>query len=157
MIGNPSGRVDVAARKFALELPERAAERGHLRLEFREAVRQIAELRLRARPARGLGLRERQAHFIAAAPLHARADRLLLLRDVEIDDIGNVHRPGKDDARALIGNIADEAVDRAAPLVEVDAAAQKAFLAYRPPPFGHVRSPRPDIAAKTKPPALMLC
>ena len=99
MSGNPSGRVDVAARKFALELPERAAERRHLRLKFRDALRQIAELRLRARRARGLGLRERQAHFIAAAPLYARANRLLLLRDVEIDGIGNVHRPGKDDAR----------------------------------------------------------
>ena len=57
-----------------------------------------------------------------------RAQRLLFLRDVEVDVIGDVDRFREDDACALLGDVADQAVERAAAFVEIDAAAQKALL-----------------------------
>jgi hypothetical protein len=34
------------------------------------------------------------------APLYARPHSLFLLRNVELDDVGNIHSVGKDDARS---------------------------------------------------------
>src|ERR1700744_3374570 len=80
---------------------------------------------------------EREADLVAMAPFHPRADRLFLLRDVELDDVGHVHRAREDDARAGLGEVADEAIHRAAALVEIDAAAQEALLARGVTAFGH--------------------
>jgi hypothetical protein len=69
------------------------------------------------------------AHFIATTPLDVGADGLFLVRNVKLDSVGKIRRARKDDARALIGNIANEAIDGAAALIEIDATAQEALLA----------------------------
>jgi hypothetical protein len=140
---NRQAASNVAAGKLALQLLERPPQSGHLRLKFSDALRQIAELWLRARQRGGSGLGEGQAHFIATTPLDVGADGLVLVRNVKLDNVGKIRRSREDDARALIGNIANEAIDGAAALVEIDATAQQALLAYRATPFGHVRAPRP--------------
>ena len=61
-------------------------------------------------------------------PDHMDAQRLLLLRNVEIE---RVRRRDciKDQPRAVGRDIADQAVDHIAPVVEVDHAAQEPFVA----------------------------
>ena len=65
-------------------------------------------------------MQEGEADFIAVAPLHACRHRPLLVRNVELDHIRNVHGVGKDDARTLI----------LAAAVEMDTTAQKTLLTY---------------------------
>ena len=57
------------------------------------------------------------------------AERLLLLRNVEIDDIRNADGLGENEPRAGRRDVADEAVERGAAVVEIDAATQKALFA----------------------------
>jgi hypothetical protein len=59
------------------------------------------------------------------------------LRNVQIDDIGNADRVGEHDFRAVIRNIADQAINHRAAIVEIDAAAQKAALARGLAAFTH--------------------
>src|SRR6202034_1382220 len=96
-------------------------QRGNFGFELDDALGQIAERR-----ADGLG--KRKAEFVGAAPLHMREDRLFLLRDVKLDLIGHAHRVREDDARPLIRDVANEAVERIAALVENKTAAQIALL-----------------------------
>ena len=80
---------------------------------------------------------EGYARLLAVTPLHFRAQRLLLLRDVKIDYIRHVHGSREDKPRAGGRNVAHEAVDGRAVVVEIDAAAQEAFLPRRLPAFRH--------------------
>ena len=82
---------------------------------------------------RGLG--EGDADLLAVPPDDVDAERLLLLRDVEIEHVRRRHRIGKDQPRAIGRDIADQAIDRVAAIVEVDHAAQKALLARDPAAF----------------------
>jgi hypothetical protein len=72
---------------------------------------------------------ERHAHFLALAPLHARAQGLVLLRDVELEHVGDARRVREDQPCAACREVADQAVERDLTFVELDAAAQKAALA----------------------------
>ena len=69
----------------------------------------------------GRGVGKGQAHFIATTPLDVGADRLFLVGNVKLDNVGKIRPSREYDARALIGNIANEAIDGAAALVEIDA------------------------------------
>ena len=75
------------------------------------------------------GLREGDADLLAVPPDDVNAQRLLLLRDVEFEHVRGRDRIGKDQPRAVGRDIADQAIDRVAAIVEVDHAAQKALLA----------------------------
>jgi hypothetical protein len=77
-------------------------------------------------------LSEDDPNSIAMAPPHACIHHPVLFRNGEPDHIRNIHRIGENDLRALIGNVANETVQRAAAVVEVNAAAQETPLTYRP-------------------------
>jgi hypothetical protein len=57
------------------------------------------------RCGRGIRLREGKADLVGAAPLHAGGQRLLPLRDLELDDIGNGDGLRKNDACAVFGQV----------------------------------------------------
>jgi hypothetical protein len=76
-----------------------------------------------------------------------RAQRLFALRNVELDDVGQRHLVGEDDARALFGQIADQAGERAALAADIDEAAQKAFAPSGIAAFAHLtKNPSPALA-----------
>src|SRR5262249_48612374 len=77
------------------------------------------------------------ADLVAVAPLHVGAQHLLLLRDVEIDHVRNADGVGEDEPGAGRRDVADEAIERRAAGVEIDAAAQEALLARRGAAFAH--------------------
>src|SRR6202035_2845588 len=88
--------------------------------------------------------------LVAAAPGHARAQRLVLLRNMQIDHVGDGDGFGEDDARALAGQVADQAAHGAAPLVEIDKAAQEAFQPSRVAAFAHRLPLKPSSKSKRK-------
>ena len=75
------------------------------------------------------------------APLYVGAQRLLLLWDVEIDDIRDRDGAGEDQARAFLGDVADQAIGRRAAIVEIDATAQEAFFARGDATLDHAGVP----------------
>ena len=95
-------------------------------------------------------LSENDPNCKAAAPPHARIHHPVLFRNGEPDNIRNTHRVGKNDPGALIGNVMNEAVQRAVATVEVDAAAgnsadvptggahPRVNLLSQPPILGHI-------------------
>src|SRR5262249_52881242 len=85
---------------------------------------------------RRLGRPEGDARFLARAPLHVGAQRLILLRDIEFDDFRNARGLREDQLGAARRDVADQAVDHRPPIVEIDAALQEALLTRRVPPLG---------------------
>jgi hypothetical protein len=69
---------------------------------------------------------------------------------VEIDHVGNGDGFGEDDARALNRQVADQAAHGAAPLVEIDKAAQEAFQPSRIAAFAHRLPLKPSSKSKRK-------
>jgi hypothetical protein len=109
-----------------LELLDNALETGDLHFELGDAFGQIARF------SGGVdlrGLREGDAHLLAVAPDDMGAQRLFFLRNVEVEHVRSRHSIGKNQPRAIGRDIADQAIDDIAAVVEIDHAAQKAFLA----------------------------
>ena len=74
----------------------------------------MTSLALGSASARACDGDEGKPDLVVAAPLHLGAQGLLALRDVEVDHVGQRHLVGKDDAGALVGQVADQAGQRAA-------------------------------------------
>src|ERR1700684_560821 len=124
-----SGRFVVEVRPLALHAVEHPAQRRDLAFELGTALHQLGGVGQRIGDRIGGGKAE--ADLVAAAPGHARAHGVVLLRNVQIDHVRNADGFGEDDARADLGQIADQAAHGAAPLVEIDKAAQEAFQTSR--------------------------
>src|SRR5262249_30877236 len=107
------------------DLLQYALERRYFRLEPGDAFGQVASVGCRLRL---LSRRKRYANLLAMPPDHVDAERLLLLRNIEFKHIRRCHRIGKGEAGAVGRNVADQAVDHGAAIVEMNRAAQKAFL-----------------------------
>ena len=132
----------VVAVAVSLETLDGALERRDFGFEFGDALDEL----LLPRCGRGIRLREGKADLVGAAPLHAGGQRLLPLRDLELDDIGNGDGLRKNDACAVFGQVAHQAGRLAASFVEINDAAQETLLPPAGSAFVHLH-PRGGIAA----------
>jgi hypothetical protein len=71
---------------------------------------------------------ECDANLLAVPPRHINAQRLLFLRNVEIESIRRRHSTRKIQLRSFRRNVADDAIEGAASIFEMYQAAQKTFL-----------------------------
>src|SRR6516165_704349 len=95
--------------------------------ELRHALHQLGGVGRRlGRRARARTV-EAEPILVAAAPGHLCLERDVLLRQMQVDDVGDGDGLREDDARAFVGEIADETAHDTAALVEMDKAAQEAF------------------------------
>lgn len=106
---------------------------GDVELEPGDAPGKVALLR---RLREQHGLRKNDTDLVSVPPDNMGAQGALLLRDEQVDHVGGRHRVGEDQTRAVARHVADQAVERAAAVVEVDCAAQKALLARDLAAFG---------------------
>src|SRR5581483_8820 len=117
---------------------ERHAQGGDFRFEQRHALNDFIGA------VRGLdGARafdKVETDLVVAPPLHPRAQRLVALRDVKLENIGKRHGVGKDDAGTLLRQIADQTSERTALAADINEAAQKALAASRYAAFAHYSS-----------------
>src|SRR6185295_8399989 len=109
-----------------LHLLQDALEADDFHFEPGDALGEVAGLGDRVHLR---GLREGDADLLAVPPDGVNAKRLLLLRNIEFEHVRGRNRIGKDQPRAVGRDIADQAIDHVAAIVEVDHAAQKALLA----------------------------
>jgi hypothetical protein len=69
---------------------------------------------------------ECDAELEARAPLDLRTIGLVLVRNIELDDSRECNRVRNHELCAQAGEIADQAIEASAPIVEIDAPLQKA-------------------------------
>ena len=71
---------------------------------------------------------EGDANLEARPPLHLGPVGLVFVGDIKLDDLGDRDRIGDLELGALVGNIAHQAIEAGAPIVEIQAPLQKASL-----------------------------
>jgi hypothetical protein len=84
---------------------------------------------------------ERESQFAAMAPSHDRMRDPFPFRNVQINFIRNGGSMTDDDPRALIGNIANDARQRFATIVEVNSTTQALDVTWEPAPLVHLFAP----------------
>lgn len=109
---------------FLPQVSELTPQRADLAFELRDTPRQSAVRRTIGRKNR---IGESKSDLITVTPLHVGAYGPLLLRDIQINNVRNAHGVGKNDARAGIGEVADQTIKRIAAFVEIDAATMRSF------------------------------
>src|SRR5262249_35525924 len=128
-----SSRIFGVAGNLGFEPFEHLLQRCDLGFELLHPLRQFIRWSARRRQTFGEG----DPDLAPLAPLHMGAQRLFLLRDVELDDVGHVDGLGEDQPRTVVRDVADQAVHHRAAPVEIAAAAQGALLAGRSSSFAH--------------------
>ena len=83
----PASSMRRRVRDVGLEPLEHLAQRDDFFLELLHALGQAGDVRRSRLFRRARIVGERDAHFGAMTPLHDGAQRLFLLRNVEIDDV----------------------------------------------------------------------
>src|SRR5262245_60186259 len=104
-------------------------QRSNLGLQPAHALSQVGWRGPRYDRGRLLIAVERDAQLEAGAPLHLGAIGLVLVGDMELDDLRDGDRIRDLELGALARNVAHEAIEARAPVVEVEAALQEASLA----------------------------
>lgn len=84
---------------------------------------------------------ERKSYFIAMAPSHAGMCDPFPSWNIEIEVIWNIALMSDNDPRSLVGNIANEAGEPFATVVELNPTAQAPGLTSGPAPLVHLISP----------------
>src|SRR4029077_11737581 len=116
---------------FGLHLLQHTLERRDLGLEPRHAVGKLGVMRWIDLHRLGEG----QPDLLAVSPDNVRAQRLLLLRNVEIDHVWGLYCRREGQPRAVGRDVADRAFEHGAAIVEREHATQKTFLPHGPSPL----------------------
>ena len=139
---------------LALEPLEERAQRSDFGFQHGDALHHLVGRRLGVAGVALLGRDEGKPDLVIAPPLHLGAKGLVALRDVEVEHVGQRHGIGEDDARALLGHVADQARQRAALAADIDVTAQEALGPSGIAAFAH-RSPSASSYGQFTPQPLM--
>src|SRR5215510_4750358 len=118
-----------ALTQLVLQLVDLAMKRSDLGLEPAYALGQIGRRGTRHDRGGLLVVVERDAELKAGPPLHLGAIGLVLVGDVELDDLRDGDRIRDLELGAGARNVAYQAIEARAPVVEIEAALQETSLA----------------------------